>query len=313
MYNELLLKLFVIKRCNIINQKTKGILITIIGAICWGISGCFGQFLFSEKGMTALWLVTVRLICSGLILIITGLIFNKRKMFDVFKSKSDIKSLLYFSFFGMLTAQLTYFLTIEYSNAGTATVLQSISSTLILLYICFKEFRFPTKIETFVLTIATFGTFILTTGGNISTMNISSLALTFGLLSAIAAMLYNLLSLDLIKKYGVYSIVGFSMALSGVFLMIFTKPWNTNINFDKQTIIGLLGVIIIGTVIAYSLFLKGISMIGPFMGSLIGNLEPVTAIAVSLLFLGSVFSVMEFVGIVLILSSVVIISVYSKN
>ena len=30
-----------------------GIIITIIGASCWGISGCFGQYLFQEKAVTA--------------------------------------------------------------------------------------------------------------------------------------------------------------------------------------------------------------------------------------------------------------------
>ena len=38
-----------------------GILITIIGGICWGLSGTCGQFLFNHKGITSKWLVPGRL------------------------------------------------------------------------------------------------------------------------------------------------------------------------------------------------------------------------------------------------------------
>ena len=31
-------------------EKRRGIFLTLAGGMCWGISGCFGQFLFQEKG-----------------------------------------------------------------------------------------------------------------------------------------------------------------------------------------------------------------------------------------------------------------------
>lgn len=289
-------------------EKVKGIFITVIGAACWGISGCFGQYLFTEKNIDAAWLVTVRLIIAGLILIIIGFISDRKKMMIIFKDKRDFKSLLYFSFFGMLLCQLAYFLAIEYSNVGTATVLQALSSIIILFYICFKESRMPKRIELFVLFLAIIGVFLLATGGNITTMSLSFLALFFGLLAAIGGVTYNILSINIMRKYGVYVTVGFGMLFAGLFLMFITKPWSYNIIFDTGTVIGLVGVIIIGTVIAFSFFLKGVSIVGSFMGGLLGNVEPIMALIISVLFLGVLFSFIEFIGVIFILSTVLILS-----
>jgi len=66
-------------------KKKAGILITLSGGICWGISGCFGQFLFVEKNITAEWLVAIRLIFAGVLLIIMGFVIQKEKMWEVFK------------------------------------------------------------------------------------------------------------------------------------------------------------------------------------------------------------------------------------
>ncbi|MBR4935255.1 MAG: EamA family transporter, partial [Anaerotignum sp.] len=70
-------------------NRTTGILITLSGGACWGLSGCFGQYLFQEKGITAEWLVTMRLFFAGLLLIVLGLILMKKKMWDVWKNPVD--------------------------------------------------------------------------------------------------------------------------------------------------------------------------------------------------------------------------------
>ncbi len=294
------------------SEKTKGILITTTGAVCWGLSGCMGQYLFTQEDISAVWLVSIRLLIAGSILALIGFATKKKDMLLIFKDKKDIKALIYFSFCGLLLSQLSYFLAIEHSNAGTATALQSLCTIFILIYICIKQLRLPRKVELFALVIALLGAFLLTTGGNIENLKLSFLGLAFGLSAAIGAVFYSLISIDLMKKYGVYVVVGFGMLIAGFFLLFFVKPWTYDVTLDKGTILGVAGVIIFGTLMSYSFFLKGISIIGSFMGSLIGNLEPVTAIVVSVVFLGSVFTGVEILGIVLILLSVVILAIDHK-
>ena len=63
------------------NFKTKllGALLALIPGILWGISGVFGQYLFQQRGIVPQWLVTVRLLVSGCLMLAICL-FNNRKM-----------------------------------------------------------------------------------------------------------------------------------------------------------------------------------------------------------------------------------------
>jgi len=213
----------------------------------------------------------------------------------------------------MLTCQYTYFAAIQYSNAGTATVLQSLNPLIILAIVCMKQKRLPRKFEAAAIFCALFGVFLLSTHGDIHSMTITTLALIFGLGAAASAAAYNLLSGDLLRKYGVYAAVGYAMFIAGIVMMLIVRPWTYDIVFDKGTVLATAGVVIIGTAVAFSLYLKGVSIVGPFMGSLLGMIEPIVAVIISLVFLGADFHIMDFIGFVLILGTVVALSLPKKE
>lgn len=51
------------------NSRTAGMLLTISGGLCWGMSGCMGQYMFSVLGMDSQWThsdLRVFLQCSSL-------------------------------------------------------------------------------------------------------------------------------------------------------------------------------------------------------------------------------------------------------
>ena len=293
-------------------KRTAGICLTLAGGICWGLSGCFGQYLFQKKDITADWLVMVRLLLAGVLLVLMGFLLTKKRMGDIWKNPVDRRQLLIFSVFGMLSCQYTYFAAIQYSNAGTATVLQSLVPLLILGVVCFKEKRWPRKMETGAIFCALLGVFLLSTHGDIHSMSITTLALVFGLGAAAGGAAYNLLSGDLLRHYGVYAVVGYAMLLAGVAMLPFVRPWSYAVPFDQGTVLATAGVVVIGTAIAFSLYLKGVSIVGPFMGSLLGMMEPITAVIVSLLFLHAKVQGIDLIGFALILGTVVALSLQSK-
>ena len=294
-------------------KRTAGICYTLCGGICWGLSGCFGQYLFQEKGLTAEWLVTLRLTCAGILLLLLGLSRQGKHMGDLWKDPVDRKNMMLFALAGMLTCQYTYFAAIQHSNAGTATVLQSLAPLMILSFVCIKEKRLPRIFEAAAIFCALFGVFLLSTHGDIHSMSITTMALIFGLGAAVSAAAYNLLSGDLLRKYGVYAAVGYAMFIAGIAMMFIVRPWTYDVVLDLETVLAMSGVIVIGTAIAFSLYLKGVSIVGPFMGSLLGMVEPITAVIISLVFLGAVFHIMDFIGFVLILGTVVALSLRSRN
>ena len=294
-------------------EKRRGVFLTLAGGMCWGVSGCFAQFLFQEKGATANWLVSIRLLTAGILLLIIGYIREGKKLNEVFHKGADAKRLLAFSVFGMLFCQYTYFVTVQYSNAGTATVLQALAPTVILAFVCIRRLKMPRGFELISVISAILGVFLLSTHGNIHNMMLTKQALFFGLASAVAAAAYNLLAANLLRDYGVYVVVGFGMFFGGLILCAIVRPWNHMIPLDMEAIGAIFGVIVIGTAIAFSLYLKGVSIVGAFMGSLLGTVEPVTAIVVSFLFLGSKFQRIDLLGFAMILGTVLLLSLRTPH
>lgn len=82
------------------------------------------QFLFQFKEVNSDWLVPIRLTGAGLLILIVLWIKERKKIFEVWKNPAGRRDILIFSLFGMMLCQYAYFTTIQYSNAGTATVLQ---------------------------------------------------------------------------------------------------------------------------------------------------------------------------------------------
>lgn len=105
---------------------TIGILLTLAGGVCWGFSGACGQFLMQRRGVDAGWLVTVRMLVAGTLLLCISAAQAKsvRSILNVWKKPKTALHLLAFGVLGMAMCQLTYFVTIGLSNAGTATVLE---------------------------------------------------------------------------------------------------------------------------------------------------------------------------------------------
>lgn len=56
-----------------ISNFTKGVLFTAIGGIGWGISGICSQHIFHAYGVDSSWLTAVRMVFSGLLLLLIAL------------------------------------------------------------------------------------------------------------------------------------------------------------------------------------------------------------------------------------------------
>ena len=51
------------------SSRAKGLAMVVTGAALWGLSGTAAQILFQEKNVTAEWLVAVRMLLAGFVLV----------------------------------------------------------------------------------------------------------------------------------------------------------------------------------------------------------------------------------------------------
>lgn len=289
-------------------NKRLGILLAIVGGICWGASGVAGQCLLQMGDITSHWLVPVRLTMSGVILIIYEAVMRGGKVFDIWKNRRDTFDMLVYALLGIMLCQYTYFYTIEYSNAGTATILQYVAPVLIMAVTCVMQKRFPYLSEIICIIFALLGVFVIATHGRLDGLAISPRALAVGLLSALTVVIYNIQPMRLMRKYSAVYLLAWALIIGGVVISLIFKPWESMPMLNVQRILLVSVTVVAGSIMGFSLYLTGASMIGAASASVIASVEPVTAAVMSVLFLGSPFTLFDFIGFALIISTLVILA-----
>ena len=298
------------------NNKSKalaGIVLSLLGGIFWGFSGSCGQYLFTYHGVDSKWIVTVRMILTGIILLSVSLAKHKSKIIGVWKGKRNFLCMSSFTLFGLILCQYSYFTAIAHSNAGTATVLQYLSPVMILVFVCLKNKKLPVFAEIIAIILAVGGTFVIATGGDIGSLAVSTPALFWGIASAVFLACYSLIPAPLLKEYDTPAILGWGTLAGGIVLLPVFRPWEIMPEISFLLIAALSGIVIFGTVLAYTFYLEGIRLIGATKASIISSIEPVAATVISALWLGTDFSGTDVIGFIMIISTIFITAFANKK
>lgn len=295
------------------NKKLAGILFTLLGGIFWGLSGACGQYLFEHKNVNANWLVPVRLVFAGYTMLIFFMIKDRKTIFNIWKTKKNMIDVIVYSIAGMALCQYTYFVAIENSNAGTATVIQYIAPVIIMVYVCFTEKKFPKIAEVIAMSCALTGVFLIATHGDLNHLAISKKALFYGIGAAITVVIYNLQPRNLLKQFHPSLLVAWAMVLGGTMLFIISKPWVYSPVIDIKTVFALIVIILLGTILSFTFYMQGVKLIGATHASLYVSVEPLTSALLSFLWLKVSFQLLDFVGFLLIISTVFILFLFSTN
>lgn len=291
-----------------VTKTFRGILCTLMGAVSWGFSGACGQYLFLNYQTDIKWLTAVRMISAGIVLLLLGFYKGKHKMLGILKQPKDMVSLLIFSLFGLLFCQYAYLTAISYSNAGTATVLQYTAPVLIMLLVCVKARKLPNAKEGLAVILALLGTFVLATHGNVSTMILTKQGLIWGLMASIGLVCYTLMPAGIVKKWGSITVTGYAMCIGGIALALLSKVWNIKVVLDIPSIAAVIAICLVGTVLAFTLYMQGVKDIGPVKASMLASIEPVSAALLAAFWLHSQLIWIDVIGFVCILTTVFLLS-----
>lgn len=285
----------------------KGIILGILAATLWGISGTSGQFLFQQKAINVEWLITIRLLISGICLLLFAN-FNNENLFAIWKNKKDSIQLIIFSLIGMLGVQYTYFAAIKHSNAATATVLQFVGPILIAVYLAIKYKKLPKPIEIIAIILAVAGTFLLVTHGKLNSLSISPLALFLGLASAVTLAVYSLQPKQLLTKYNAAVAIGWAMLIGGIVFSFVKFPWEIEGIWDWETALSVGFVVFLGTLVAFYSYLTATKIIGAQKTSLLSSAEPLVAVLLSVTWLNIPFETIDWIGSLCIISTIFLLS-----
>lgn len=288
-------------------DNTKGTLMTLVAGSAWGISGVSGQYLIGQ-GVSVELLTALRLLISGVFLL--GLAYWRSRD-SLVRAVTSWKSFLWIVIFGLLGLvlnQLSYLTAVQHTNAGTATVLQYLCPVLVLAYTCLRARELPTRTEVLSIVLAIAGTFLIATHGQINHLAVTPVGLFWGLFSAVTYAMYIIIPVKLIREFGSLTVMGLGMLSGGIVLSLGYRIWEQSLVLNPGNLLGLFGIVGIGTIFAYTIFLEGVSLVGSVKGGLLASIEPISSVFFSVILVGQVFYPIDLVGMGLILIAVLLIS-----
>ena len=274
----------------------RGNLLAVFAASLWGISGACAQYVFQHKGISIDWLVTVRLLLAGVLLLAFAAWRRPHEVMAVWRNASSAKQMLAFGVLGMLGVQYTYFAVIEHSNAAVGTVLQYVGPTVIAIYLTLTQRRWPSRPELLAIVLALVGTLLLVTHGDMSVLHISAEALFWGLSSAMALAFYTVQPVQLLKHHDSSVVVGWGMVVGGVAYVGVSQPWVVPGQWDSGTWWAVSFIVVLGTLVPFYFYLLAVKLIGPQRTSLFASAEPLSAALVSVLWLQVSFGTWDVLG-----------------
>jgi len=213
-----------------------------------------------------------------------------------------------FGLVGMMPVQYTYMAAIDASNTATATVLQFTAPAMIALWLALRGRRWPDGRELAAIALAMLGTFFLVTHGRLGALSITPLALFWGLASAVAAAFNSIQPGKLLRKYGSSLVAGWAMLVGGAALSFVHAPWKVEGTWDGPAYAFLAFILLFGTLAAFYLYIKALKLIGAQKSSLLTCAEPLSAAVLSVWWLGVSWGLMDWLGTLCILITIVLLS-----
>ncbi|MEM1505282.1 EamA family transporter [Domibacillus sp. 8LH] len=291
-------------------NRRKGLFLVITGATFWGIGGTVAQKLFYQYAIDINWLVTIRLLIAGFLLLAVQF-FRKdsSQILDVWKKKRTAVPLMIFGLMGMLAVQYTYMASIKHGNAAVATLLQYLAPVMIILYSILRKQSVFTRKDFITVSLALAGCFFLLTNGSISQLSVPILAVIWGVLSGIAFAFYTLYAVPLLKQYDSLVIVGWAMVIGGFALSFTHSPWQMDFkSLTLEAYVYLVFVIVFGTMIAFWFYIESLQSLSPKESSLFGSIEPLAAVLTTVFWLKEPFGVFQWVGAVCIIGMILLLA-----
>lgn len=207
---------------------------------------------------------------------------------------------------------------------GYVNISSGIASTINFMYpvivtICMMLFfgEKRSKIDFVAIAASIFGVYLLASGNSIIVEGGNTkLGLACSLISAISfAAYYIVLKQVKADKIEVVKFTTWIMMLSAFYFMIcaFIFEGELTLVRDGRTWLNILGLGLWATMVSNITGVKAIRRIGPTRTSILGALQPVTAVILGVLFLGEHLYMRSVIGIALILAAVSIIVLHQKK
>ncbi|TNJ45224.1 EamA family transporter [Tamlana fucoidanivorans] len=283
------------------NQHSSQLLLLTLATIFISTSGALGKFIDLPAPVIIWW----RSALGGLFL----LIFCKYKNYSIkIKSPKDLPSILLGAIF-LGAHWVTYFYALKFSNVALGMLSMFTFPVITALLEPFFTKSKLNPIHVFLALVVLLGIYILAPQFNFENTHLKGIL--FGIFSALCYALRNLILKRHVHNYnGTVLMTQQALIVAILLLPVMFFLNSSNIITQYPYIITLA---LITTAIGHSLFITSLKHFSVSTASIIGSTQPIFGIIIAFLFLNEMPTTNTFIGGTLILLTVVIESVRSRN
>lgn len=292
----------------------RGVVAALVGGAMWGFSGTCAQYLYQHYEIDPLFITWVRMLGSGILFLILLAFTQRGKLRAIAGDRRELGRLALFGIAGLFVCQFTYTTSVNATNAGTATVLQSLNTVFILAATCLIMRRAPRAMELGGLALALVATWLIATKGNLTALMIPPAGLAWGLINAASCTFYIMYPKHLFARWGSLPVTGIGMLIGGIAAVAIwglgglwgAAPVVPELGLDGVLVLA--AIVVVGTLAAFGLYLHGVSIVGSVKGGLLGTTEPASAMVFAALWLGTMFTWADWIGLVLMVAMIFLVT-----
>ena len=292
----------------------RGVVAALVGGAMWGFSGTCAQYLYQHYEIDPLFITWVRMLGSGILFLILLAFTQRGKLRAIAGDRRELGRLALFGIAGLFLCQFTYTTSVNATNAGTATVLQSLNTVFILAATCLMMRRAPRAMEIGGLALALVATWLIATKGNLTALMIPPAGLAWGLINAASCTFYIMYPKHLFARWGSLPVTGIGMLIGGIAAVAIwglgglwgAAPIVPELGLDGVLVLA--AIVVVGTLAAFGLYLHGVSIVGSVKGGLLGTTEPASAMVFAALWLGTMFTWADWIGLVLMMAMIFLVT-----
>lgn len=292
----------------------RGVVAALVGGAMWGFSGTCAQYLYQHYEIDPLFITWVRMLGSGILFLILLAFIQRGKLRAIAGDRRELGRLALFGIAGLFLCQFTYTTSVNATNAGTATVLQSLNTVFILAATCLIMRRAPRAMELGGLALALVATWLIATKGNLTALMIPPAGLAWGLINAASCTFYIMYPKHLFARWGSLPVTGIGMLIGGIAAVAIwglgglwgAAPVVPQLGLDGVLVLA--AIVVVGTLAAFGLYLHGVSIVGSVKGGLLGTTEPASAMVFAALWLGTMFTWADWIGLVLMVAMIFLVT-----
>lgn len=280
-------------------------IITISGAICWGLIGLFIAPLYA-RGFTSWDVVAIRGTFTFVFLIVLMAVFYRdqlrtRLKDHIFFAGAGILSIAFFNYFYFEVfsqSSLSLAVTLLYTGPLFVTILSRLF---------FKE---PLTIRKgWALALAITGCAFVVGLLPLGQEGIQMKTLIMGILSGFCYALYSIFCKPVTQRYSALTITTYTFLYTSIFMLLTSDILKKTDQFQYADVwISAVLLALVATVLAFVLYTSGLKHLEASKASILATIEPIVAVVTGVLFLGEHLRGWQVLGIGLVLYSAILVA-----